>query len=419
MKFLHAADIHLDSPMQGLERYEGAPVEQIRGATRIALERMVDLARDEEVDFVLIAGDLYDGDWKDFNTGLFFSRQMNRLREAEIPVYLIRGNHDAANRMTLSLTLPDNVKMLSFKKHETVVDEDDGVVIHGQGFASQAVQENLARQYSDPHTGYFNIGLLHTNVDGRPGHDNYAPCALTELVNKGYDYWALGHIHMREILHQNPWVAYPGNLQGRHVRETGPKGCYLVSVEDGRIASVDFQPLDTVRWAICSVDIHIAQTPDDAVELAIQRVERELSNLTSELLAVRIEFMGESKAHSDLIQEPFKWNNEIRNHLFQFGDAVWLESIRYAGHATVDLRSVEQRDDAVGELMRMLREVQVKPDMLEEFKKDVIEPLYEKIPWEARSGDDFNLLDAGYLASRLEDVKHLIFRRLLREEAPR
>jgi DNA repair exonuclease SbcCD nuclease subunit len=107
IRFLHAADIHLDSPLTGLERYEGAPVEELRGATRRALENLVELAIERELDFVLIAGDLYDGDWKDHNTGLFFVDRMNRLREAAIPVVIISGNHDAANRMTRSLRRPD------------------------------------------------------------------------------------------------------------------------------------------------------------------------------------------------------------------------------------------------------------------------------------------------------------------------
>src|SRR5262249_21567667 len=154
-KFLHAADIHLDSPLQGLERYEGAPLEQIRQATRRALENLVRLALDEQVAFVLIAGDLYHGDWKDYNTGLFLVKQMNRLREANIPVFLIAGNHDAANKMTRTLRLPENVTLLSSEWPETCVLEDIGVAIHGQGFAAAAVTEDLSERYPHAKRGYF------------------------------------------------------------------------------------------------------------------------------------------------------------------------------------------------------------------------------------------------------------------------
>src|SRR5437588_11796710 len=133
-KFLHAAAIHLDSPQRGLDRYEGAPVAECRGATRRALENLVDLAIREKVAFVLIVGDLYDGDWPDYNTGLFFGKVMSRLRDCGIPVYMIRGNHDAANRMTKDLRLLDNMRVLSTEQAETIVLEDCGVAVHGRSF---------------------------------------------------------------------------------------------------------------------------------------------------------------------------------------------------------------------------------------------------------------------------------------------
>src|SRR3974390_1395346 len=133
--FLHAADIHLDSPLNGLERYENAPVDRIRGATRRAFTRLIDLAIDKRVDFVLLAGDLYDGDWRDYNTGLFLARELRRLRDCHIPVFLIAGNHDAANKMTRSLRLPDNVRFFSQDRPETVALDALDVAIHGQSFA--------------------------------------------------------------------------------------------------------------------------------------------------------------------------------------------------------------------------------------------------------------------------------------------
>src|ERR1700730_3943801 len=146
-KFLHAADIHLDSPQKGLDRYEGAPVAECRQATRRALENLVRLAVEEKVAFVLIVGDLYDGDWPDYNTGLFFSAQMARLRDAGIKVFLIRGNHDAENRMTKDLRRLDNTKFLSTEKPETVTLDEFGVAIHGRGFPRRDVEDNWATTY--------------------------------------------------------------------------------------------------------------------------------------------------------------------------------------------------------------------------------------------------------------------------------
>ena len=229
-KFIHSADIHLDSPLRGLDRYEGAPVTEIRGATRQAFINLVRLALDENVSFVLISGDLYDGDWKDYKTGLFLSKQLSELRGAGIPVFIVAGNHDAESKITRSLRMPENVKILSTSTPQSIILDDIGTVIHGQGFSTGAVTRDLASAYPDAVKGFFNVGLLHTSVNGREGHENYAPCSLETLLSKGYDYWALGHVHNREILHENPWVIFPGNTQGRNARETGPKGCTLIRV---------------------------------------------------------------------------------------------------------------------------------------------------------------------------------------------
>jgi len=225
--FLHAADVHLDSPLHGLERYEGAPIDEIRTTTRRAFDNLVDLAINEAVDFVLLAGDLYDGDWKDFNTGLYFVERMGRLRDAGIKVFIIAGNHDAASQITKRLKLPDNVKTFSTRHPERIILDELDVAIYGQGFANRAVTDDLSQAYENGDPQLFNIGLLHTCLDGKPGHEPYAPCKIDGLRSKGYEYWALGHVHKREIITQDPWIVFPGNTQGRHMRETGNKGCYL------------------------------------------------------------------------------------------------------------------------------------------------------------------------------------------------
>jgi len=184
LKFLHAADIHLDSPLQKLDHYEGAPVEELRHATRRALENMVELAMLEGVAFVLIAGDLYDGDWKDYNTGLYFISQMSKLHEANIPVYIVAGNHDAASKITKTLRLPDGVTLFATERPETFRMDNDGVAIHGQSFSTPAVKKNLAKNYPSLLTGYFNIGVLHTCATGREGHEPYALPVLRPIFSQ-------------------------------------------------------------------------------------------------------------------------------------------------------------------------------------------------------------------------------------------
>ena len=192
MKFIHTADIHLDSPLRGLSSYPDAPAERLRTATRDAFQNLVNVAIDEKIDFMVIAGDVYDGDWKDFNTGLFFIRQMGRLRQVGIPVYLLYGNHDAESEMTKGLELPDNVHVFSSRKAETFRVDALKVALHGRSFKVAATTDNLVPSYPDPVSGWLNIGVLHTALEGNAEHAKYAPCSVAELQAKGYQYWALG-----------------------------------------------------------------------------------------------------------------------------------------------------------------------------------------------------------------------------------
>ena len=262
-RFLHAADIHLDSPLHGLSRYEGLPEDDIRGATRAAFDNLVQRAIDEDVDFVVIAGDLFDGEWKDMSTGLYFARAMGRLDRAEIPVFLLAGNHDAASVITRSIPWPPNVRLFSARRPETHLLAELQVAVHGQSFSTPAVTDNLVPSYPAAAEHHFNIGMLHTALAGRKGHADYAPCSLDDLKAKQYDYWALGHVHQHEIVCEAPHVVFPGNIQGRTIRETGPKGAVIVTVEDGQVSSIDRLNLDVIRWL--AVDIDCTDVPADSI----------------------------------------------------------------------------------------------------------------------------------------------------------
>lgn len=254
-RFFHTADIHLDSPLRGLAGQEGNAVARVRTATREALDMLVGLAIEEKVDFLIIAGDLYDGDWRDYKTGLFFATQMGRLNREGIPVYLLHGNHDAESQITRRLDLPGNVHVFGTRKPETFALDELKVALHGHSFRQRDITDNLVPNYPAPVSGTFNIGVLHTGLGGIGGHENYAPCAIEDLTNKGYDYWALGHVHQAGVLREKPHVVFPGNLQGRHARETGAKGASLVTVEDGDIVELTTVPCDVVRWAVLPVSL--------------------------------------------------------------------------------------------------------------------------------------------------------------------
>ncbi len=393
MKFFHTADVHLDSPLCGLDRYEGAPADKLRGATRKALEALVEQSIAENVDFVLIAGDLYDGDWTDYNTGIFFVRQMARLRDAGIKVFIVRGNHDAKSKI---LRLPDGVRELSTSKAESITLEDLGVCIHGRGYARVETTEDLSLSYPAPRSDQFNIGLLHTAAEGREGHASYAPCHLGALVNKGYDYWALGHVHKREVLHENPWIVFPGNLQGRHARETGPKGATLVTVEDGRIVSVEHRVFDVARWAVCQVDASRANTQADVVDLSRHALAREIQAAEGRAVCARIVVTGASRAHAALVRDPHKFRGELCSLANDLGE-VWLEKIAVRSRTMEDLEQLAKIDDPRGALLRKLRVIEHDEALLKNLATELDE-IASKLPVEYRQHmasfkvDDLNVV---------------------------
>lgn len=413
MKFIHAADIHLDSPLIGLQFYEGAPVEEIRGATRRALENLVELAASEKVDFVLLAGDLYDGDWKDYNTGLFLSNQMTRLREEGIRVFIISGNHDAASQITKHLRMPDNVKAFSVRHPETVKIEKLDLAIHGQGYASRAVTDDLAAGYPIALPHHFNIGFLHSSLDGREGHESYAPTNLSSLLSKGYDYWALGHVHAREIVSEEPWIVFPGNLQGRHIRETGPKGCMLVEEQDGRVVRVAHRELDVMRWAVAVVDAGRAVRGDDVIAAASKSLKNTMKENKELPLAVRVEIMGATKAHRELLSNPDRWKNELRAAATDIsGGTVWLEKIRFATReATITTLGV--KSEALVELMRTVDGLSTNADLVR-AAVEALGDLNEKLPHELKSGDEaIRLDDAETVKRTAEEVRQVLMERIL------
>jgi DNA repair exonuclease SbcCD nuclease subunit len=355
-KLVHAADLHLDSPLTGLEEYQGAPVRELRRATRDALSRLVELCIAEQARLLLIAGDLFDGGWRDYQTGLYFVEQMTRLRDASVNVVWIRGNHDAASRLTRYLKPPDNVRELSHRAPETVILEAADVAVHGQGFSRADVRDDLSLRYPAPISGALNVGLLHTALDGREGHDRYAPCTVSGLLDRGYEYFALGHVHAHEVVHRAPWVVYPGNLQGRHARETGAKGAVVVTYEGARVTSVEHRALDVARWVRLKVDATSCRTLDDvgdAVRAAFQAAAAEAGQ---RLLAARVVISGASHAHGALHRDPETCQALVRSAALDASSGlVWVERVA----VETALPGAERADAlvSVGPLAELSREL--------------------------------------------------------------
>ncbi|MFP4325845.1 MAG: exonuclease SbcCD subunit D [Desulfonatronovibrio sp.] len=373
LTFIHAADFHLDSPLRGLARYEGAPADEIRKASRRALNGLVDYILDNGIPLLLIAGDLYDADCPDFQTLLYFSLQMDRLKDGGTRVALIRGNHDAGNTMTRSLKLPDNVKTFRSAHPHTWRIPDLGVAIHGQSYGSYQVVDNLALAYPDPVPDFFNIGILHTSISGRPGYSGYAPCELNHLLAKGYDYWALGHMHRPEIIHENPYVIFPGCIQGRHIREPGPKGCMRVDVDNSNAVSVEKIDLDIFRWETMEVDISGLSTFHQVVDQTGIQTEDLLSTKSDgRPMATRIIYKGSTRAHNELMQNTEELRASIRRVVTDISRGrIWVEKIIQNTSPVIDLEKLKKSATPQGDLARYIDELEENPQRFEELGFDL------------------------------------------------
>jgi DNA repair exonuclease SbcCD nuclease subunit len=318
----------------------------LRGATRRAFENLVTLAIDEQVNFLVIAGDVYDGDWNDYSTGLFFRGQMVRLCDKDIPVYLIAGNHDAASVISKKLSLPDNVHVFSTRATESKAVEGYPVVIHGRGFPNRAVQENLAKEYPSAMPGKFNLGLLHTSLTGKPGHDTYAPCSEADLREKGYDYWALGHIHQPEVISEDPWIVFAGNCQGRHIKETGPRGCRVVTVNDSlQVESAEWRTLDVLRWQELNVDLTGCDEEKEALRRSSTAMATAVADAEGRLVAARIVLSGATPLHGSLHRDQHRWRAELLARAQDQGsEAIWIERIKIATTPVYDVAQLAERD---------------------------------------------------------------------------
>jgi len=331
--FLHAADLHIDSPLESLGAKDPAVAALFARAGRAAVEALVAETLASDAKFLLIAGDIFDGDWKDVSTGLFFVRQLGELSRRGIPVFIVRGNHDADSVMSRALDYPQSVRTFASARAETKLLEDLRVALHGRSFAHKGAADDFAQTYPARREGWLNIGVLHTSLAGARGHEPYAPCTLSDLARYGYDYWALGHIHAAEIVARDPWVVYPGNLQGRSPRETGAKGAMRVSVEDGRIVAVEPVALDGARWAHEVVDVSGVADEREALGRIGDALSRAHAAADGRPLATRVSLVGETRLHGRLLAHRETLEADARARGFEIAGDCWVERVKIATRA--------------------------------------------------------------------------------------
>lgn len=408
IKVIHAADLHLDSPLKGLESYEGAPVDTIRGATRRAFDNLIEFAIAERVELVLLAGDIYDGDWLDYKTGLYFVERLSRLDKAGINVCLISGNHDAESQITRRLRLPKNTTAFDTSKPETKIFDALKIAVHGQGFAQRAVKDDLSKGYPDALSGYINFGLLHTCLEGKPGHAPYAPCTLPGLKAKGYDYWALGHIHKAEVLHENPWIVFSGNIQGRHIHERGEKGFRFISIENQRITRVEFITADVFRWDLLKVDITSCDDEDDVLDHCSDAIRQSTEENSGYGLALRVELVGESSLHHDLRLHKDSLESECQSLCNQVhGEGVWLQKLSIKTTAPADEANAPTQSAALEDLSRYVEELISSDELMSFFPKE-IETLLTRLPSDVRDDSVVQMSVRSQAITLLQDAEQLL-----------
>ncbi len=390
-RFIHAADLHLDSPLVGLAKKSEDCAARLDDASRRAFDNLVALAIEEDCQLIVIAGDIFDGQWRDYRTGLFFVDRMRRLRESGIRVIVIAGNHDAENRFAGRLEYSDNVRLLSARRPESVPIDDLAVVVHGQSFPQRAVVDNLASDYPSPVTGRFNIGLLHTACGGSEGHPNYAPCAVAQLVNHGYQYWALGHVHTRQELSTAPYVVYPGNLQGRSVKETGPKGATLVEVRDGDVTRIEHRALDVVRWTIEDVTVAGMETREALLPAVQEHIERAFAGCDGRALAMRLRLVGSTLLHAELAATAASVREEIETLAVGIASDIWIEKV--VVRTSPAAASADVDPTVAGRLRQAVECLAADPWLIERLEARLAE-IKIKLPAGARSDELFDVLRA-------------------------
>lgn len=395
--FIHAADLHVDSPLAALGAKDRAVAERFAHAGRKAVENLVARTLEEKAAFLIIAGDLFDGDWRDVSTGHFLARALGPLHRADIPVFIQRGNHDAASKIARDLPFAPSVRVFDDAAPQTFLLDHLGVALHGRSFGPRELPTDFVSTYPQAQAHMLNIGVLHTSLSGDRGHDPYAPASIADLRAFGYDYWALGHVHAGEILDRDPWVVYPGNLQGRSVRETGAKGAVRVVVENGRIREATHFACDAARWANETLDVSGCADEADIAAAAEALFAHAAREAEGRPLALRLRLSGVTPLHARLTAGRERLEDDLRFAAARHADDFWIERLRLATRAP-------QTRPAAGadalDVARLLAEAAAEPDFAAEIAA-LTAALVDKAP---RLRDELSVLSREDWAAEARDL---------------
>ena len=370
LRILHIADAHLDTPFYGQEE---SFRRKLREATRDAFSVAVEEAIHRKVHAFLIAGDLFDNDLLSFTTERFLLEQMAHLREAGVAVFYATGNHDPgrANYRARHLNWPDNVHLFCGASPETVPIGDVGWLT-AAGHSSRTEGNNLAAHYEAARSDRPHVAMLHTQIISARGaerHDRYAPCTRDDLLAPGYDYWALGHIHIRQQVFDDLPAWYSGNLQGRNPRETGPKGALYVEIKKGETVKPEFLPLAPVEWEWLEVRCPQEARTLNALTDALEREIKEHADLSSDSeYMVRVYITGESVMARDLAEEDNI--REISDILMDRLGVAWLEIRPRHIVRPVDLDEYRGSATVLSQVLELIEQARTDNELLEALRPD-------------------------------------------------
>lgn len=379
--FCHAADLHIDSPFRGVVSEAPAVANALHASTFRAFEMLVEACLEREVDFLLVAGDVYDGQDRSVLAQMRFRDGLLRLAKAGISSYVVHGNHDPLDGRISSIDWPTGVHFFG-KKLESVdvmVSGEPIARISGISFPTRKVTRNLAKDFQHVETELFQIGLLHCNVGSDTGHDSYAPCELQDLLDVGMDFWALGHVHTRDVLHRDPFIVYPGNIQGRSIREQGPRGCYFVEVDASGEVDLEFHTLDVVRWSQGQVAIDELETIDQLEKAIADEVEHLSQTADGRGLVCRISVEGRGALYRELRSPDMEeqLGNRLREQFSHRDPFAWLQQLQIACRPEVDLSERATRGDLLAEVLTVAQEFAKSDEAMEELYTSALTACWE------------------------------------------
>jgi DNA repair exonuclease SbcCD nuclease subunit len=374
LRFVHAADLHLDSPFRGLANTSTKLRDELQAATLGAFARIVDHTIESNADFLLLAGDLYDSKDRSLRALVAFRRQMERLAERDISVYIVHGNHDPLNGWGSEFQLPPNVTTFSGKPAtEPVIRRGKEIArVTGISYARERVTENLAAGMKPDSDSPYSVGLLHANVAGQTGHADYAPVTLDELTTSGFDYWALGHVHTRSVLADGPaTVVYPGNPQGRNPREPGPRGCLQVDVNPHGSAHLSFVETNLARWTHLEIPIQTHTRMDSLVDALLEDGRAVAASFRGPTVA-RCTLRGSGPLHADLQRDGMA--DELAE---QLRTVLPVESVRIATGPVLDFESLTRTETLVADFLKLANRAIEDPELRKKLS-DSLEPLFRR-----------------------------------------